>query len=164
MNTQQQDIYLVFRERAQAFCQIVESAAGLERKTFLDLLETTLAQVYAAAVVLPFVEPATSDVPDSCFAVEQWSGLWQTLRDKLGAADSYREVFDPTEKEEAIDMSLSQDIAEIYQDLKEALEIEKLGIQQADLHWDWNHEFRNHWGKHALNALNALHWHIYWCH
>ena len=164
MNTQQQDMYSAFRERAQAFCQIVESAAGLERKTFLDLLETTLAQVYAAAVVLPFVELATSSLPDSPFSVEQWSGLWQALRNKLGAADPYRGVFDPTEKEEAIDMSLSQDISEIYEDLKEALELERKGVPEADLRWSWHFDFRDHWGRHAVNALNALHWHIYWDH
>ena len=66
-------------------------------------------------------------------------------------------VFDPGEKEEALEMRLSLDIAEIYDDLKHGLELAESSAQRADVHWTWREDFRQHWGRHALNALRAIH-------
>jgi hypothetical protein len=77
------------------------------------------------------------------------------LREQLGKLDEYWDVFDPTQKEEAILCSLSQHIAEIYMDLQDALKLQTSGASLEDMYFDWRLAFRSHWSRHATSALKV---------
>jgi len=67
-------------------------------------------------------------------------------------------VFDPTKDSEAISGSLADDIADIYRDLKKGLELKETYPRQPEAAiWQWRFGFYSHWGKHAMDALLAIH-------
>jgi len=66
------------------------------------------------------------------------------LREKLGRLNVYWDVFDPTQEEEPVSCSFSSDVAEIYFDLKEALQLLESDVPRADVYFDWRFSFREH--------------------
>ena len=82
------------------------------------------------------------------------------LKEKLGNWDSYRQLFDPTEDNEAIFGSLADDIADIYFDLKEGLLLAEHQTPPEDIIWEWRLSFYSHWGKHAMDALLTIHFRL----
>jgi len=73
----------------------------------------------------------------------------------------YNEVFDPTEDNEVIKGSLADDIAGIYCDLKEGIDLKESDkVLPEDIIFEWRCGFYNHWGKHAIDALWTLHFRL----
>jgi hypothetical protein len=149
-----------FPEAAQEFCRFVNQYSPDQSQAFIQELFARLARVCEVANRLPWVDPATHDVKinqdeiqshvDECFK------LSKRLRRAFGRFDSYWDVFDPTQKEQPVNGSLANDIAEIYLDLKEALSLLRNGSDLSDVHWQWRFDFHSHWGRHAGSALRAL--------
>ena len=65
-------------------------------------------------------------------------------------------MFDPAEKEQPIQCSISADLADVYMDLKEALGLEASAADSEDVYWQWHFDFHSHWSRHAASALKAL--------
>ena len=145
-----------FRAAAINFIEAVDSAPNLERDEFLVSVNRCLAELYSSALYLPSVEPDTADTDETPFATEKWAGLFHSLKEKIGPLDAYWGLFDSTEKSEPAQGSLTGDISEIYYDLKENLQLEEKGITSGDLLWELRESFREHWGRHATEALKAI--------
>jgi len=142
---------------ARNFCALVDVCAELDRQTLLQQISIHLAQLCEVGARLPWVNPASDgpdDSPDS-FRLnrERFASIELMLREKLGKLNEYWEVFDPTQKEEPVNGSVSMDIAEIYFDLKEALQLLESGVAREDVYFDWRLSFRSHWSRHAVSAL-----------
>ena len=89
---------------------------------------------------------------------------WQRVREQVGqrlARDLYWVVFEPLEKEkpDPVVGSLSDDLADIWRDLKPGLaEIDSCKATSiSDAVWQWRFSFESHWGHHAAEAIAALH-------
>lgn len=74
----------------------------------------------------------------------------------LDAVDFYYEVFDPFIRDELVVGSLSDDLGDIYEDLREGIDLLDSG-HACDAIWHWRFHYDNHWGDHAVDALRALH-------
>ena len=146
-----------FRAAATNFIETVDSLPNLERETFLSSVNRCLAELYSSALHLPLVEPETATVDETLFPTAQWAGLLQAIKDKIGPQDAYWAVFDSTENEVPTQGSLAGDISEIYYDLKQDFQLEQKGVPDADLMWELRESFREHWGRHAIEALKAIH-------
>jgi hypothetical protein len=57
--------------------------------------------------------------------------------------------------------SIADDLADTWRDLKQGLLALESGSPEADVVFSWRHDFTSHWGRHAVNALAALH-DFYW--
>jgi hypothetical protein len=70
----------------------------------------------------------------------------------------YGEVFDPivVPPENPIVGDVADDIANVYRDVVTGLCLFDLGLHDHAL-WEWGFGFRAHWGKHATDAIRALH-------
>jgi hypothetical protein len=149
-----------FRTASANFIKVVDSAPNLERDEFIASLNRSLAELYSSALHLPAVEPDTAGENGTPFAAEKWAelcrSLTHSLKEKIGSLDVYWAVFDSTEKSEPAQGSLAGDVSEIYADLKESLELETKGISFGDFVWDLRESFREHWGRHATEALKAI--------
>lgn len=145
-----------FFASAMRFVECVDSASTLERDAFLVRVGRCLAELYCTALDIPVVESETERPDDTPFPMEQWRAQYDSLREKIGDRDTYWVVFDSTEKEEPIQGTLSNDISDIYFDLKGDLQRKDKGIVQADLIWEIYFSFREHWARHAIHALNAI--------
>jgi Domain of unknown function (DUF5063) len=140
-----------FRSAAERFCSLLETSGEHSVEGLLEQLEERLAEIYWSASRLrpPFddsraPEPLPHDVPRK---------IGDRLRQALGE-DEYRFVFSPWEDTEVVESTLAQDLSEIYYDLKESLR----DVRGEDAMWDSRWAFEHHWGRHALQALHAVHW------
>ena len=146
-----------FRVAATHFIETVDSSPRLERGIFLSSVSRCLAELYSSALDLPAVEPDTAAAGETPFPTAQWAGLFQSIKEKIGPLDAYWTVFDSTEKEAPAEGSLAGDISEIYYDLRQHFQLEAKGIPHADFMWELRESFREHWGRHAIEALKAIH-------
>ena len=77
--------------------------------------------------------------------------------------DGYWEVFDPYEEGAPVGGSLSDDLLDVYGDLRRGLALWEQGgvTKRGELRiaaiWEWRFQFEIHWGDHAIDALRALH-------
>ncbi len=85
---------------------------------------------------------------------------WQRLYARLGSLPFgyYGVVFDPhtIPPEEPVIGDLADDLADIYRDLKDGMNLWTAGHHvEAVCHW--RQHFGFHWGRHAADAIRALH-------
>ena len=71
---------------------------------------------------------------------------------------NYSEIFDNTvvPPEEPVVGDISDDLADVYRDLKEGLMSWDAG-NRGDAQFAWALGFRSHWGEHATSAIRAIH-------
>ncbi|MGH9743466.1 MAG: DUF5063 domain-containing protein [Candidatus Acidiferrum sp.] len=150
-----------FRLRAKQFCEFIEGCEHLDQPKLIRGLSVHLAGICEAATRLPCVNPATVDGNDlTAESAEEHSrrcvALATRLRKQLGSLDGYWNVFEPTQKQEAIQCSLSMDLADIFMDLREGLRLQAGGAAPEDVYWQWRFDFLSHWSRHAASALKVV--------
>jgi hypothetical protein len=149
-----------FPRAAESFCELIDRLGECNRGQLFDKVAVQLAHVCSIAAQLPVVEPDTEGEDYSEEEVashsEEYQKLTTSLRKKINDLDVYWTVFDPTRREEPDSGSLSGDLAEVYLDLKDALELHRRGGATNDLYWDWRFDFRSHWSRHATEALKVI--------
>jgi Domain of unknown function (DUF5063) len=159
MTQPEQDAIAEFPTVAEQFCRFIDNCGSCERKHLVQDISVLLARLCEIGARLPCVNPSTegTDFTDESVAThssEQYR-LSTRLREQLGNLDEYWNIFDPTQKEKPILCSLSQDIAEIYMDLQDALKLQTSGACLEDMYFDWRFDFRTHWSRHATSALKV---------
>jgi hypothetical protein len=145
---------LKFIVSSEEFCALVETASKLSKEELIKKIHFGLSSLYLAALLLSDSEPSSNDIPEINIDTSWWEGLEDV--------DFYWEVFDPFQNDEPLCGSLTDDIRDIYKDIKSGLAILE-NMQLDDIKnaiWFWKFSFSNHWGYHAVNALRALHWAI----
>jgi hypothetical protein len=89
----------------------------------------------------------------------------ETLREKFGTADDFLEVFDEkiNETEGPVISTISENMADIYQDVKDFLLLYQTGTAEVmnDALWECRMNFENFWGQKLVNAMRAIHKFIY---
>ena len=112
--------------------------------------QAELIALYQVALDLPDVEPGDEE-EDAVASVTDWPGM--------GEVDGYWEVFDPYEKDDPVYASLSDDLVDVYRDVRAGLEMLRRHGEGAlpSAIWHWRFNFGVHWGDHAIDALRALH-------
>lgn len=135
-----------FADAARAFCAFVEADAPATAASRLSDARRLLARLYAAACDLE-LGPDGPD-PPPCARLEAWLGL--------EAVEYYYENFDPLEPTEVGAGSLTDDFLDIHHDLRRGLSLFDAGHEAAAV-WEWQTSFDEHWGRHAVSALRALH-------
>ncbi len=160
-----------FATTAQRFCTLMESAIR-DRDLWLADVLVALATVYAAAPLvreIPFPESAgKKNIPED-FRVsnDEWNSLYQHLKQTLGPAAHYSAYFNPAAAaptDEPTQGDLADDLADIYRDLKPGLRawITEDDRYLEDILYQWTHMGHpHHWGRHAVDAMRALHWLVY---
>ena len=140
-----------FASLAQQYCDWLESEPTSAANEHF-MAAQSVAELYAAALSLPGTEPTQhmASVPESLRA--------QVLtRLRAFPFQYYWEIFDPValNPEEPVCGDITDDLGDIYLDLKEGLLLYALSEQAAV--WHWRTTFGFHWGRHAASALHALH-------
>ena len=74
----------------------------------------------------------------------------------LSDVDEYWEVFDPYKRTDPLAGRLSDDLADIYRDVRRGLDLLQDGGPLNEALWVWRFDFWNHWSDHAADALRAL--------
>ncbi|HKI10635.1 MAG TPA: DUF5063 domain-containing protein [Candidatus Acidoferrum sp.] len=149
-----------FPRVSEEFCRLIEAHCEYDREQFFQRLAVQLAQVCAVAAQLPIVEPHSageeSSKEEAAKHGEKFGRLLHLLRKKTGDLDEYWAMFDPTKKKEPCGGSLAGDLAEIYLDLHDALDLYRDAGATNDVYWEWRFDFWSHWSRHAADALKVI--------
>jgi hypothetical protein len=138
---------------------LIERRAQLSRDEFIAAAHPIVASIYSAALALPATEPTDTRANPSALSNEEWMRLFLELQARLRDFDSLWVAPGGTGPSGPGDTSLSDDLADLYRDLKDGLALWHAGNPQSrtDAIWEWRFGFENHWGRHALSALRDMH-------
>lgn len=150
---------------ANEFCKYAERSSELKGDDLLKILQRILPLLYLKASLLPQLNPFFEDGNEKFVTEAAWIGIHDTLRSKFGTADDYLEVFDEKAKETEgpVVATISENMADIYQDLKDFLLLYETGTDEVmnDAVWECRMNFETIWGQKLLNAMRAIHKFIY---
>lgn len=144
------------------YCKSVEQPprAMAQRRGHLTLLRRLLALVYLRATLLPDV-PETDGRAWHTVTEADYDYVRQQLSHLLGAADTYLDTFrdDFRYADQPIACSLSEDLADVYQSLRDLIETFRLEEEEAmaTALAAVADDFMTGWGGKLLSALRALH-------
>lgn len=146
-----------FIKAARGYCALIEDNAEPNSWMFARECLISLLHLYDAALHLPQVEPTTEAV-----LADMTHESWDPIRRKISLRfqrDYYWQVFEPPESDppEVVGGSLSDDLADIWRDIKPGLEAMRASAHEVDPNviWDWRFSFETHWAQHAAGAINA---------
>lgn len=141
-----------FAEAATAFCRWAEGAPADATSEALTA-RLLAAEVFRRVLDLP-QRDAEVDAPEIS------NDDYHRIRVRFGALpfNFYSEVFDPLvvpAEDEPVVGDLSDDLADIWRDLKRGLLLWERNERDAAA-WEWRFHFDVHWGHHITGALYAL--------
>ncbi len=150
---------------ANEFCKYAEQASKLKGEELLKILQRILPLMYIKASLLPALEPVFEDGNEKFVTESDWMRIKEVLREKFGTADEYQEIIadNPDEPEGFGLSSISENMADIYQDIKNFLLLYQTGTNEVmnDALWECRMNFENIWGQKLVNSLRAIHRFIY---
>lgn len=145
---------------AVEFCAFLERSEQMKRASFVDTLLKILPLLYLKASMLPKVENATEGL-EHFVTEEDYEVIRMTMASIMADRDDYLEVFmaDMMYSETPIKASISEDLADIYQDIKDFVSVYRIGLDEtmyAALAV-CEENFALYWGQKLVNTLRALH-------
>jgi hypothetical protein len=150
---------------ANEYCKYAEHAPQLKGDELLRILQRILPLMYLKASLLPQLNPYFEDGNEKFVTESDWTVIRETMRKKFGTADDFLEVFDEkiNETEGPVISTISENMADIYQDIKDFLLLYQTGTAEVmnDALWECRMNFENFWGQKLVNAMRAIHKFIY---
>jgi hypothetical protein len=150
---------------ANEFCKYAEHASKLKGDELLKILQRILPLMYLKASLLPQLEPFFEDGNEKFVTEADWTEINETLKEKFGTANDYLDVFDEkiNETEGPVVSGISENMADIYQDMKDFLLLYQTGTAEVmnDAVWECRMNFENFWGQKLVNSMRAIHKFIY---
>ncbi|CDB12219.1 MULTISPECIES: DUF5063 domain-containing protein [unclassified Bacteroides] len=146
---------------AAEFCKFLEQAEGMKRATFVDTSLKILPLLYLKASMMPKCEMMGEDMPENFVTEETYEIVRMNLAGILGEKDDYLDVFvsDMKYSDQPITKYISEDLADIYQDIKDFIFVFQLGLNETmnDALAICQENFALYWGQKLVNTLRALH-------
>ena len=150
-----------FTAVANEYCRFLEEASSADAKNLLLVLQRILPLMYMKALYLPKIESKLDEDIEKFVREEDWQNIKDTLAIKFGAANDFIDVNpDKESTEELIYCDLAENLADIYQDVKDFLMIYRLGTVELmnDALWECTESFRLYWGQTLVNTIRAMHY------
>ena len=146
---------------AAEFCNYLEQAETIKRATFVDTTLKILPLLYLKAAMLPECHTIGEELPEKYVTEETYEVLRMNLAGVLAEGDTYLDVFveDMKYSDQPITKYISEDLADIYQDIKDFIFVFQLGLNETmnDSLAICQENFRTYWGQKLVNTLRALH-------
>lgn len=152
---------LDFVKVSKDFVDLLESDLPEERKVFTQRILQILPDLYAKMISLPPNEPEDDSGNQKHVTEEEWSSVYQKIYGNLASQNEYLDIPEDTEYDrlEIISRELSEDLSDIFQDIKDFLENFRVGNEDVmnNAIWDCMVNFENYWGTKLLRASLNLH-------
>lgn len=146
---------------AAEFCRYLEQAENMRRADFVDTVLKLLPLLYLKAEMLPECEQIGDTAPENYVTEEIYEIMRLNLAGILTDRDDYLDVFvsDMKYSDQPVTRYISEDLADIYQDVKDFVFVFRLGLNETmhDALAICQENFRLYWGQKLVNTLRALH-------
>jgi hypothetical protein len=151
---------LEFVRSANEYCNWLEDSDQTSAVVFIRTSLQIISKVYHSAVCIEETEPVMESSNEKFVTEQDWSSVYQKVMNLLGKHNEYLRIADDDEfdRSDLVTHKISEDLADIYQDLKDFTMQYRQGIEEImnDAVWEVMDNFDNFWGIKLLNALNAL--------
>lgn len=146
---------------ASEFCNYLEQAEGCKRTTLVDTLLKIMPLLYLKASMLPPCETIGDEQLENHVTEYTYEILRINLAGVLAEKDDYLDVFvsDMKYSDRPIAQHISENLADIYQDIKDFVFVFRQGLNETmnDALVVCRENFAFHWGQKLVNTLRALH-------
>ena len=146
---------------AAEYCAYIERCNEHTKKEFVGTLLKLLPLLYLKAQLLPEGERVGDDELEDFVTEDSYEVLRMNIYELLADKDSYLDVFVSEMKysDTPVTKSISEDLADIYQDIKNFVCLFKLGINETmhDAIIECSEHFAQYWGQTLVNTMRALH-------
>ena len=150
-----------FATVAVEFCVFLEHAEQMKREDFVDKSLKILPLLYLKASLLPKCKTIGDEIPETYVTEDIYEIMRANLAQLMGEKDDYLDVFvqDMIYSDQPIKKNISEDIADIYQDIRDFVFVFQLGLNQTmnDALAICQENFGLLWGQKLVNVLRALH-------
>ena len=118
---------------AAEFCAFLERAERMKRSDFVDTSLKILPLLYLKASMLPECETIGDEVLETYVTEEIYEILRINLAELMGDKDDYLDVFvqDMVYSDQPIKKSISEDLTDIYQDIRDFIFVFQLGLNET---------------------------------
>jgi hypothetical protein len=150
-----------FVSAAAEYCQLYERASEVDAERFLVGLERVLPRLLATGLELSFSDDddeLPEDEADLSLTIEERQAVdWpvQALLGKLDLSDAEDRLDRP-----AGGTMLSDDLSDIYADLKEGFRLLEAGRPEVEADFVWYQGYWSHWGYHCASAIGVVHHYV----
>ena len=146
---------------AVQLCLYLEQVEGQDKSEFVEKMLCLLPLLYLKARLLPKVTEELDGFPERFVSEQEYEDIRLKVAQCMGADDTYLEVFveDMRYSDEPITAFVSENIADIYQEVKD-LACNYQTRDEAvmnDALVNCIEAFEQHWGQKLLNVLRPLH-------
>jgi hypothetical protein len=147
---------------ANEFCLFIEENERYEPVQILAYLERVVPLLYLKGSLLPEVEVSDDTANERFVTEEQWETFFNELKRKFGKMDDF--FSNETAGEQEIHTySLADNVADLYQDLKDFLllyERNTMAARENAIH-SCKNLFESRWGYRAIRVMQAIHYTLY---
>lgn len=150
-----------FTKAALEYCVLVEKARTYEESAFADKTAKILALLYLKALLVPDFDEYYESELETGVTEEKYRHVAEGIADLLGEKDLFLETFHPDMpySDTAIAVTISEHLADIYQDLGNFIAVFQLGNKETmnDALFVCLQNFKDYWGQKLVNVLRAVH-------
>ena len=143
------------------YCILMEKTKPEEKKLFVDNMVKVLPLLYLKVSIIPTVTEDYESELEVKVSEEMYDRVRENIANLLGEDDLYLETFHPDIKlsDSPVAVKISEDLADIYQDLGNFIAVFKNGQKETmnDSLILSIRNFEKYWGQRLVNALRALH-------
>ena len=146
---------------ANDYCLTMAKVENKKKSSLIDYLQKICPLLYIKGSLLPEIEVQNSDANEKFMTEEEWEKLFNELRKKISKDDEFW-FMDNSDinNNEPVKGSLSESLTDIYQDLKDFLDLYQKNSLDAKENavFEIKRTFESRWGFHLVNAHKALHY------
>ncbi|MCB1314725.1 MAG: DUF5063 domain-containing protein [Leptospiraceae bacterium] len=150
-----------FLSVARSFCAFCERNPVPPIRNFIEECLSGIVDLYRNALMLPEIHITRRFEAENEDFLKDYAQVAKRISIFLGQYDVYWFVYNPyyQDGEEPVCSTISDDLGDIYSDIKRNLRIIDTAELSAIEHglWELRFLFQNHWGHHAVCAMSAIH-------
>lgn len=147
------------------FCSFLEKMEVTSRTEWAKTILRILPLLYVKATLLPSVEMLDSEATEIFVTEQDYLLVSKQAASVLGEEDVYLDVFveDMKYSDRPVSSFISEDIADIYQDIRNFVSVYQHGLEESMINAlnVCTENFRLYWGQKLVNVLRPLHALIY---
>lgn len=149
-----------FLRVAHEYCLFIEKAAEKDKAAIFDFFLKIGPLLYLKGKLLPEIAPEYPESTERYVTEEEWQDVFNILRSILAGEDEFYHIdYEEGLEYEPIKGSLSENLTDIFQDLKDFILLFRKGsaADRQNAVYECKALFENRWGHKTLTLLRYLH-------
>ena len=143
------------------YCLLVEHVREEKEDVFLDKMSKVLPLLYLKVMLVPEMKEYQESELEIGVTEDKYARVAEGIAELLGDKDLFLETFHPDMQysDMPIAVTISENLADIYQDLGNFIAVFQLGNPQTmnDALFVCIQNFKDYWGQKLVNVLRAIH-------